>query len=206
MNTFEIEKKFINFMKIDAVIRILDLGGGFFDADGRKLRAMLEVTNNCELRVSHIGTKPDILITLTNYEAWRYQDRSSEERHSYEPFYREVIRVGLLLEKLALLIDPAARIIIDYPMIEELEGRCISHYEEFLREFPKESKEKGLSTIVPQELDGRIDDFLNLVIPPQNYMIGTCHWIWGMKKAILRYGFNIDWQTPAEKNPNIIYD
>lgn len=34
----------------------------------------------------------------------------------------------------------------------------------------------------------------------------SCHWIWGMKKAILRYGFNIDWQTPAEKNPHVIYD
>ncbi len=205
MKTFKIERKFIDFMKIDAGIRIRDFGG-FFDADGRRLMAMLEVANNCELRVSHIGTKPDILITLTNYEAWRYQDRSSEERHSYEPFYREVIRVGLLLEKLALLIDPAARIEVDYPIGEELVGRSISHYEEFQRELTEESKESGLSTIVPKELEGRIDDFLNLVIPPQNYMMGTCHWIWGMKKTILRYGFNIDWQTPAEKAPNIIYD
>jgi len=205
MNTFEIRKEDIGFLKIDAGIRIRDFGG-FFDADGRKLRALLDVASNCEVGVLHIGTKPDVVITLTNSEARQYLGRSSAERHSYEPFYREVIRVGLLLEKLALLIDPAARIAVDYPTEEELVGRSVSHYEEFLRKFPLENKEEGLSTVVPQELEGRIDDFLNLVIPQQNYMLGTCHWIWDMKKVILRYAFNINWQTPAEKNPHVIYD
>jgi hypothetical protein len=205
MNTFEIDKEDISFLKIDAGIRIRDFSG-FFDADGRKLRALLDVASNCEVGVLHIGTKPDVVITLTNSEARQYLGRSSAERHSYEPFYREVIRAGLLLEKLALLIDPAARIAVDYPTEEELVGRSVSHYEEFLRKFPLENKEEGLSTVVPQELEGRIDDFLNLVIPQQNYMLGTCHWIWDMKKVILRYGFNIDWQTPTEKNPHVIYD
>lgn len=205
MNTFEIDKEDISFLKIDAGIRIRDFSG-FFDADGRKLRALLDVASNCKVGVLHIGTKPDVVITLTNSEARQYLGRSSAERHSYEPFYREVIRVGLLLEKLALLIDPAARIAVDYPTEEELVGRSVSHYEEFLRKFPLENKEEGLSTVVPQELEGRIDDFLNLVIPQQNYMLGTCHWIWDMKKVILRYAFNINWQTPAEKNPHVIYD
>jgi len=205
MNTFEIDKEDISFLKIDAGIRIRDFSG-FFDADRRKLRALLDVASNCEVGVLHIGTKPDVVITLTNSEARQYLGRSSAERHSYEPFYREVIRVGLLLEKLALLIDPAARIAVDYPTEEELVGRSVSHYEEFLRKFPLENKEEGLSTVVPQELEGRIDDFLNLVIPQQNYMLGTCHWIWDMKKVILRYAFNINWQTPAEKNPHVIYD
>ena len=205
MNTFEIDKEDISFLKIDAGIRIRDFSG-FFDADGRKLRALLDVASNCEVGVLHIGTKPDVVITLTNSEARQYLGRSSAERHSYEPFYREVIRVGLLLEKLALLIDPAARIVIDYPKEEELIGRSVSRYDEFLQEFQEEGKEKGLSTVVPQELERRVDEFLNLVIPQQDYMLGTCHWIWDMKKAILRYGFNINWQTPAEKNPHIIYD
>lgn len=205
MKSFEIKKELIYFMKIDAGIRIRDCGG-FFDADGRRLRAMLKVASNCEVGVSGIGTKPDTLITLTNYEARRYLGRSSAERHSYEPFYREVIRVGLLLEKLALLIDPVAKIVIDYPKEEELIGRRVSRYDEFLQEFQKEGKDQGLSTVVPQGLERRVDEFLNLVIPQQNYMLGTCHWIWDMKKAILRYGFNINWQTPAEKNPHIIYD
>lgn len=205
MNTFEIDKEDISFLKIDAGIRIRDFSG-FFDADGRKLRALLDVASNCEVGALHIGTKPDVVITLTNSEARQYLGRSSAERHSYEPFYREVIRVGLLLEKLALLIDPVAKIVIDYPKEEELIGRRVSRYDEFLEEFPEEGKEKGLSTIVPQGLERRVDEFLNLVIPQQNYMLGTCHWIWDMKKAILRYGFNINWQTPAEKNPHIIYD
>ena len=205
MNTFEIDKEDISFLKIDAGIRIRDFSG-FFDADGRKLRALLDVASNCEVGVLHIGTKPDVVITLTNSEARQYLGRSSAERHSYEPFYREVIRVGLLLEKLALLIDPVAKIVIDFPKEEELIGRRVSRYDEFLQEFQKEGKDQGLSTVVPQGLERRVDEFLNLVIPQQNYMLGTCHWIWDMKKAILRYGFNINWQTPAEKNPHIIYD
>ena len=126
MDTFEIEKEDIGFLKIDAGIRIRDFSG-FFDADGRKQRALLDVASNCEVGVLHIGTKPDVVITLTNSEARQYLGRSSAERHSYEPFYREVIRVGLLLEKLALLIDPAARIAVDYPTEEELVGRSVSH-------------------------------------------------------------------------------
>lgn len=205
METIKIRRENIDSMEIDAAIRIKDCSG-FFDANGRRLKALLTVAKSWEVGVSHIGTTSDILITLTNHEARFYQDFHFEQRHSNAPFYREVTRVGLLMEKLALMIDPAAKIEMDFPRVEDLIGRWVSSYEDFMRESPKESKEKRLSTVIPDGLEGRIDDFLCLVIPPQNYAMGICHTIWGMKKAILRYGFNIDWKTPAELNPDIRYD
>lgn len=54
-------------------------------------------------------------------------------------------------------------------------------------------------TEISEELNDRINSFLNMVIPPQNHMMGTCHLIWKMKKSFLRYGFNIDWETPLRE-------
>lgn len=35
---------------------------------------------------------------------------------------------------------------------------------------------------------------------------GYCHLFWQTKKRILKEKFNIDWLTPAEKNPDIRFD
>ena len=36
--------------------------------------------------------------------------------------------------------------------------------------------------------------------------IGYCHMFWIAKKKILKEKYNIDWRSPAEMNPEIIYD
>jgi hypothetical protein len=36
--------------------------------------------------------------------------------------------------------------------------------------------------------------------------MGFCHSYWPARKRILKEKYNIDWQTPAEKDPWIIYD
>ena len=205
MKTFEIEKEIFHAFNVDALIRIHDYSG-FFDPDMRRLRALLNVASNCEVKVSHLGTIPDVLISLTNLEAHRsWSSSPTRDRNSYQPFYREVIRVGLLLEKLIFLIEPKANIIIDYPDKEEIIGRSISHYEDFLKEFSEEKQEKR-SSYIPAKLNESIDSFIELVIPRQNYVLGTCHWKWGMKKCILRYGFNLEWKTPSEEYPDINFD
>ena len=35
---------------------------------------------------------------------------------------------------------------------------------------------------------------------------GSCHTRWDIEKRLLKEKYNIDWQTPAEKNPYIKYD
>ena len=37
-------------------------------------------------------------------------------------------------------------------------------------------------------------------------MMGNCHVYWGAKKKILKEKYNIDWLTPSECNPYIIFD
>ena len=36
--------------------------------------------------------------------------------------------------------------------------------------------------------------------------MGVCHVHWSTKKKILKKKYNIDWKTPAEMNPYILYD
>lgn len=36
--------------------------------------------------------------------------------------------------------------------------------------------------------------------------LGFCFVFWDKKKEILLRDYNIDWKTPAELNPNVIYD
>ncbi len=36
--------------------------------------------------------------------------------------------------------------------------------------------------------------------------MGYCHSFWPAKKRILKEKYNIDWQTPAEKNPLVMFD
>jgi len=39
-----------------------------------------------------------------------------------------------------------------------------------------------------------------------NKGIGYCHIYWACKKTILKEDYNIDWSSPAELNPGIIFD
>ena len=36
--------------------------------------------------------------------------------------------------------------------------------------------------------------------------LGFCHRIWSTKKRILKEKYNIDWKTPAEMNPGVMFD
>lgn len=40
----------------------------------------------------------------------------------------------------------------------------------------------------------------------KQYALGACHVLWGMQKRILRERYGIDWKTPAEQNPDIMFD
>lgn len=36
--------------------------------------------------------------------------------------------------------------------------------------------------------------------------MGYCHVLWGRQQQILKEKYNIDWKTPSEMNPYILYD
>ena len=185
---------------ISAFIRIKDLSG-FFDNEMRRLGQMCSVVGNCEVSVYWIGTEPDVLLPLADPRS-----KWSSEKENVRSFQKEVERIGSLLKRLASLIDPQSRIEIDYPEKEEIQGRVVVRAYDLLSAFREKGKDDGLSTFLSPSLEKSIDSIMDLVFMPENWMMGICHSIWHLKKEILRDAFHIDWKTPAERHPHIIYD
>ena len=189
---------------IDAVIRIRS-AGGFYDSKGQRLRMMLRVVKECEVRVTYLSVEQEVVFVLENLR--KYSEYSSSEmRQSYQSFYREVIRVGLLIEKLARMIDAQTDVEVDYLNKNELLGKRLWKYYDYVESIVDDDVEGRSTCFIPDELERKVDDFLNLVFPPQNYLLGMCHSIWYLKKCILRYGFGLIWKTPSERNPHILFD
>lgn len=46
----------------------------------------------------------------------------------------------------------------------------------------------------------------NLGLPEGTYTRGMCHVVWKYKKFILKKEHDIDWHSPAEVHPGVIYD
>ena len=84
-----------------------------------------------------------------------------------------------------------------------------------------ENKLRRLRKTNPQEVLDKIDAIKDLDKEVYDYCInklnyseellklrpmGTCHLLWGAKKTVLKEKYNIDWLTPAECYPDIIFD
>lgn len=54
---------------------------------------------------------------------------------------------------------------------------------------------------ISKELEQKIIDTIG-----ENDMIGYCHLYWSTKKNILKRDYNIDWKSPAELNPDVMFD
>ena len=204
MEQIDVNEAWLEKTDVDAVIRVRSVDG-FFDAKGQRLRMMLRVVVECEVRVTYLGVEQDVVFVLENPR--KYSDYSSlEMRQSYQSFYREVMRVGLLIEKLVRMIDKQADVEVDYPRKNQLLGKRLWRPYDYEKSIGDEDVEDRSTCFIPEELERKVDAFLDLVLPPQNYLLGMCHNIWSLKKCILRYGFGILWKTPSEQNPHILFD
>lgn len=75
---------------------------------------------------------------------------------------------------------------------------ALERYEKYLRKRSNRIKEaKRLLEVYPDQPERAAELFMQL---------GSCHWLWGMKKHILKEKYGITWYTPAELNPDVIYD
>ena len=73
-----------------------------------------------------------------------------------------------------------------------------TEYEVYLRKKSNRIKEaKKLLEVYPDQPIHAARLFMQL---------GSCHWIWAMKKSILHEKNGITWYSPAELNPDVIYD
>ena len=72
-----------------------------------------------------------------------------------------------------------------------------------------ESYKKMLESVIDGIIDFDDEELVNklteiyMKVPP--YM-GYCNNYWSAKKEILKEKYNIGWYTPAEENPDVIYD
>ena len=65
----------------------------------------------------------------------------------------------------------------------------------------------------PIEEDPRFKEILALVdatvereFKDEPRVAGFCHIFWATKKCILKEKYDLDWKTPAEMNPDAIFD
>ena len=56
--------------------------------------------------------------------------------------------------------------------------------------------------MIEEELERLIDEELK----DEPRLMGFCHTYWCVKRRILKERFNIDWKSPAELNPGVMFD
>ena len=57
-------------------------------------------------------------------------------------------------------------------------------------------------SMVENEVNRKVEEILK----DEPRWLGFCHLYWSTKKRILKEEYGIDWLTPAECNPGVIYD
>ena len=75
---------------------------------------------------------------------------------------------------------------------------ALARYEEYLRERSNRIKEaKRLLESYPNEPERAANLYMKL---------GSCHWLWAMKKRILKEKYGITWYAPSEVDPDCDFD
>lgn len=74
--------------------------------------------------------------------------------------------------------------------------------------FIKKMKEKKYLKQIEPEVDKELIDMELLKIEngKKNYALGSVNVKWEIQKRLMKERFNIDWQSPQDKNPNINFD
>ena len=63
-----------------------------------------------------------------------------------------------------------------------------------------------------KEIEGEVDKelveagLLEIEDGEKFYAFGRCHTKWAIQKRLLKEKYNIDWESPADKNPDIKFD
>ena len=58
---------------------------------------------------------------------------------------------------------------------------------------------------IPREIEEKVDKKVVSVVGEGGYL-GYCHEFWRVKKQILLEEYGIDWKTPAERYPGVMFD
>ncbi len=69
----------------------------------------------------------------------------------------------------------------------------------------EDTQDKNRQDDLPEWLEKEVDQKVKDEIGEGDYL-GYCHIYWEAKKRILHDEYGIDWKTPAERYPTIIFD
>jgi hypothetical protein len=84
---------------------------------------------------------------------------------------------------------------------EEKERQLQAFHDSFKRDPIEDDPEyEELLKIVDEIVDKKLERH------PMRGGMGFCHVVWDTKKRVLKNQYNIDWRTPSEMNPHIIFD
>jgi len=80
--------------------------------------------------------------------------------------------------------------------------------DEDLKTLKKETLESRVLNLASDIKSLNYEEFRQKLIDAYTEMLpfGYCHIFWSKKKVLLKERYNIDWFTPEEENPEIIFD
>ena len=61
-------------------------------------------------------------------------------------------------------------------------------------------------TLEYQKIEAELEKLIDEELKNCPRGLGFCHMYWGTKKRILKEKYGIDWKSPAELNPFILFD
>lgn len=103
--------------------------------------------------------------------------------------------MGAMLSYRGCISDPEK-------ILEEIKTEYLKYYETC--PLPRVNSLTTLTKIaaIEKEVEEKIDETLK----DKTRMLGFCHFYWAAKKKILCEDYGIIWYTPAECNPDVMYD
>jgi len=164
---------------------------------------------SCADKLDNIGAiRQDLAIV--GDEAW---SRFNSPKADQEWYYRSLAKVFLsrkgnetfssMAKQFAYEIDRVFGAIED----TYAESEDYSDYPEDRDGFkydPKERNQRYRSIIKKAEEEA--EELVSKKYPNIRKMMGGCHAIWGEQKRILKEKYDIDWKTPKELNPLVLFD
>lgn len=142
--------------------------------------------------------KQSVLNVIIENPEWDDVEIRNKIRTIIEKYFDRSIgveKMGVMLSSRGCISDPVV-------ILEEIKAKYLKKYENFQLPLVNSQATLNKIAIVEKEVDKKIEEILK----DEPRTIGFCHRYWSTKKKILREQYGIIWYTPAECNPDIIYD
>ena len=200
--------------RMEALIRIKD--GGLLRNDGdQKLKVMLRSLRWLNMRITKVGKDTDIIVAVKEKiqsNAYKLEglppeviNEILERGYRIIPPFTEVLAYAKsAIERFALLIDPNAKVEIDFPDFSFPDD--IQQIDYYPFEAIGDHDDDNPSDYISEEIMEKVEDYIDFVMKPSEHLIGICHSEWEIKKLILLHIFHLRWLSPAERRSGIRFD